>query len=241
MEKDLSMRIPRCLVKYVPSVILNPMRPIVCKILGKVKYSRAFYENDYHCENYRLDENDFESLMRKFEESGQKAELETVINHIKDIAKPKTWLEAGCQFGKSTFWLSKHYNSTKFYMLDFAEIAINFINKHNPIPERTIVWRGDITNICKDNFKFDNYFDFISLLDITEHLPKNIYYKAISEVFRVLKPTGYILLKQGNTILSEHINIRWEWQIVRDFKKAGFILERRLPHRHYLMRKPKNN
>ena len=231
------MKIPRWIVKCVPGFIREPMRPIAGYVFANVKYSKKFYEEDYHSKDYALQEQNLDSLMERFTEMGQKAKLHEALDEIQDIPVPAKWLEVGCQFGKSVFWLADRYPETKFYMFDFAETAISFINKHNPIPKRTVVWRGDVSEICNKDMRFDDFFDTVSMLDITEHLPKSIYFKAIDEVFRVLKPGGYLLLKQGNEILSEHINIRWEWQLVRDFEKAGFRLEQRLPHRHYLMHK----
>ncbi|MFX0133230.1 MAG: class I SAM-dependent methyltransferase, partial [Candidatus Hodarchaeota archaeon] len=217
------MKIPRWIVKCIPNIILDPMRPIIGRLIGNIYYSRHFYEEEYHSKGYCLHHCTLGILMKRFEEAGQKAKLYEVLDKINDLPKFKTWLEAGCQFGKSTFWISERYPSTVFYMFDFAEKAVNFIRKHNPIPERSVVWQGNITNVCYGNTKFDNFFDIVSLLDITEHLPKNVYYKAIYEIFRVLKPSGFLLLKQGNEILPEHINIRWEWQLIRDFKRGGFV------------------
>jgi len=233
------MSVRRWVVRCIPRFILEPMRPIAGYVFGNVKYSKKFYEEDYHSKDYILQEQSLDALMERFTKTGQKAKLFEALDEIQDLPAPSKWLEVGCQFGKSTFWLAQHYPETKFYMLDFAETAIDFINKNNPMRERTVVWQGDVSKICNKAMKFDDFFDIASMLDITEHLPKNIYFKAIDEVFRVLKPGGYLLLKQGNEVLPEHINIRWECQLVRDFKRRGFVLERKLPHRHYFMKKPK--
>lgn len=222
--------------KVTPDFILDPIRPIAGVILNRIKYSRKFYEEDYHAQEYDLQNQSLETVMERFEGVGDR--LFKTLEQIEDLPAPETWLEVGCQFGKSAFWLAKRFPTTTFYMFDFAQAAIDFINKYNPIPEQTMVWRGDATDICYEGNRFDNFFDFISILDFTEHLPKPVYKGTIQEAFRVLKPSGYLLLKQGNTIRPEHINIRWEWQLIRDFEKAGFKLERRLPYRHYLMSKP---
>lgn len=232
------MKIPRSLVKYIPNFILDPVRPIAGRLLSNINYSKDFYEEDYHSKEYRLPEENLDAVIKRFVEAGQKQRLYEVLDKIQDVPVPKNWLEIGCAFGKTTFWLAKYYDNTKFFMFDFAQTAIDFINRNNPIPDRTVVWRANVTSIRKDNCTFDDFFEFASLLDITEHLPKDAYFRCVSEAYRVIRPGGFALLKQGNEILPEHINIRWEWQLIRDFKKAGFLLERRLPYRHYLMRKP---
>ncbi|MCK4783895.1 MAG: class I SAM-dependent methyltransferase [Desulfobacteraceae bacterium] len=232
------MNIPRWIVRCIPNFILDPIRPIAGRLLGGIHYSKDFYEKDYHTKEYKLPQKNLESVIKNFVQVGQKQRLYEVLDKIRDIPVPKNWLEIGCAFGKTTFWLAEYYDNTKFFMFDFAQTAIDFINTNNPIPERTVVWKGNVANICNDDCAFDDFFEFASLLDITEHLPKDIYFRCISEAYRVIRPGGGALLKQGNEILPEHINIRWEWQLIRDFKKAGFLLARRLPYRHYLLRKP---
>ena len=209
-EEGVKVTIRRLLFKLTPNFILDLIRPIAGYILDRVNYSRKFYEEDYHTKEYALQEQNLESLMKRFTDTGHKAKLLEALEQIKDLPTPKTWLEVGCQFGKSTFWIAEQYPPTVFYMFDFAQTAIDFVNKHNPIPERTVVWKGDASNIRYKANTFDNFFDIVSILDFTEHLPREIYHKTIAEAFRVLKPSGFLLLKQGNTIRPEHINIRWE-------------------------------
>jgi SAM-dependent methyltransferase len=232
------MKIPRWLVRCTPNFVLGPIRPIAGRFLGDIDYSRDYYENDYHVQDYQLPHKSLDYVMKRFVDAGQKQKLYAVLDQIEDISAPQNWLEAGCAFGKTGFWLAEYYAQVKLFMFDFAETAVDFINKNNPVPERTVVWRGDITEIRNGECGFDNFFDFASLLDVTEHLPRDIYFMCTHELYRVIRPGGFLLLKQGNEVLREHINIRWEWQLVRDFKKAGFCLDRRLPNRHYLMSKP---
>ena len=231
------MSFRRTLVRFTPNILLDFLRPLACRVIGRIHYSRCFYEEEYHTKDYALPQQNLLTLMARFEETGQKAKMDAALDEIGDLT-PANWLEIGCQFGKSTFWLAARYPETFFYMFDFAQTAVEFIHKNNPIPERTKVWQGDVSQICCNNQSLDSFFDMVSMLDFTEHLPKEIYRKSITEALRVLKPGGHLLLKQGNEILPEHINIRWEWQLVRDFTKEGFLLERKLPYRHYLLKKP---
>jgi len=239
MRKESNISIRHLLFELTPDFIIDPIRPVAGYVLRRVHYSRRFYEQDYHAHEYGLKEQTLEALMDRFVQTGHKARLIEALEQMKDLPAPKTWLEVGCQFGKTVFWVADRYPATVFYMFDFAQTAIDFINKHNPIPEQTVVWRGDASDICYEGQRFDGFFDLVSMLDFTEHIPPKIYRKTITEAFRVLKPGGHLLLKQGNTIRPEHINIRWEWQLIRDFEKAGFLLKRKLPHRHYLMTKMK--
>ena len=121
------MKIPHWLVKCITNIILDPMRPIVGMVVSNIVYSRGFYEDEYHSKDYRLEDCALGALMKRFEEVGQKAKLYEVLDQLKDLPEPKAWLEAGCQFGKSTFWIAEYYPNTLFYMFDFAETAVNFI------------------------------------------------------------------------------------------------------------------
>lgn len=222
----------------VPKWVRNFARPLFYRLQRKIEYSKEFYETEYHSGTYRLQERSYQEVMAEWEAMGWKKMLFEVFDRIESPLAPRTWLEPACHHGKTVFWLAERFPETRFFMFDFSQTAIEFCTKYNPIPERSVIWQGDLTRIEHNGMTFDDYFDMATLLDVTEHLPADIYRKTIQEVFRVLKPGAHLLLKQGHEILPEHINILPERVLVRDFENAGFHLIERLPERHYLMRKP---
>jgi ubiquinone/menaquinone biosynthesis C-methylase UbiE len=222
----------------IPKPVRNLLRPVFYRLQTKIIYSREFYEQQYHRGIYRLPERDLADLMAEWEQMGWKEMLFQVMDSIRDPLNPRTWLEVACHHGKTAFWLAERFPDTRFYMFDFSSTAVEFCRRNNPIPERSEVWLGEVSDIKREENRFSEFFDAATLLDVTEHLPPDIYLSAIREVYRVLKPGGCLLLKQGHEILPEHINILPERRLVQDFSDQGFELVQKLPDRHYLMKKP---
>jgi ubiquinone/menaquinone biosynthesis C-methylase UbiE len=222
----------------VPKPVRNLLRPLFYRLQTKIEYSKEFYEEDYHRGSYRLPERNLADVMAEWEYMGWKKMLFRVLDSIDRPFQPVNWLEIACHHGKTAFWLAERFPTTKFYMFDFSSTAIEFCRRHNPIPNRSEIWVGDVSDIRSGIHPFGGFFEAATLLDVTEHLPVKLYRAAISEVYRVLCPGGLLLLKQGHEILPEHINILSERQLVRDFVDQGFHLVQNLPDRHYLMQKP---
>ena len=222
----------------VPKPVRNWLRPVFYRLQTKIVYSRSYYEQEYHRGIYRLPERVLSDIMAEWEQMGWKDMLFHVLDSIREPFQPATWLESACHHGKTAFWLAERFPHTRFYMFDFSATAVEFCQSHNPIPERSEIWLGDITDIRNEENRFEGFFEAATLLDVTEHLPQEIYKAAVREVYRVLRPGGWLLLKQGHEILPEHINVLSERRLVNDFCSQGFELVQSLPDRHYLMKKP---
>lgn len=211
------------------------------KLFNRVKfipYSKKWYENEYHFKVLHLDKVSYKTIMNYYERTGYKRRLFDVLESINLPSDTNyKWLEVGCHFGKTVFWSAEKYSNMTFYMFDFSEVAVKWIEKNNPIPNKTIVWQGDIQDISYNNNKFDDFFDIITCIDVTEHLPLHIYKRALKEIYRVLKPSGRLIIMQGTSTLPEHINIRPEKLYLSDILNSGFKLIRKLPHNHYLFTK----
>lgn len=201
-----------------------------------IKYSKKWYEKDYHIKKLELDKVSYDRLMSYWEKAGYKKRLFNVLDKIK-LQKNPNWLEVACHHGKTAFWSAERYPDAFFYMFDFSKPAIEWIIKNNPIPQRSEVWVGDITNISYKGKTFTDFFDIITCIDVTEHLPHKIYKIGIKEIYRVLKPRGILIIMQGNSILPEHINVMTEKQYLTDFLKRGFKFVKYLPNRHYYLTK----
>ena len=222
----------------VPKPVRNLLRPVFYRLQTKIVYSQDFYEQEYHSGIYQLPSRDLTSLMTEWEGMGWKEMLFRVLDSIRSPFTPTTLLEVACHHGKTAFWLAERFPEARFYMFDFSRTAVEFCQRNNPIPERSEIWQGDVSDIRHGSNRFDNFFEAATLLDVTEHLPQDLYRAAIRETYRVLQPGGYLLLKQGHEILPEHINILSERQLVQDFCAQGFQVAQALPNRHHLLRKP---
>ncbi|GAH73088.1 unnamed protein product [marine sediment metagenome] len=205
---------------------------------NKIIYSQKWYDEEYNEKIYNADKLDYQKLMKFLENSGYKKRLYDVLDKV-NIKPNSKWLEVACHHGKTVFWTAERYPNLNinFFMFDFSTTSIEWIKRNNPIPEKTVVWRGDIQEIAIKGNLFEDFFDIITCIDVTEHLPVKIYKKGIKEMYRVLKPGGQLIIMQGISDIIEHINIRPEKEYVNDFKIAGFKLIKNLPYRHSLLTK----
>ncbi len=202
------------------------------------EYSSEWYDNAYHLGRLNLKERNFYEINKMYEESGYRIRLENVLRKIKvDKKKSIKWLEIGCHLGLTSYWITEKYPNTTIYMFDFSKESINWCMKNFPNIERAVIWQGNVEKIFFGNQTFDNEFDYVTCIDVTEHLPEKIYKNMIYEIHRVIKPDGLLILMQGNTPNVEHIHILEEKELVKDFVNCGFSLIKKLPHRHYLFKK----
>jgi len=200
-------------------------------------YSRDFYEEGYH---QKLAEHTGGTL-EYWEAQGYRDRLMRVCNELDRYLTfgPHTrYLEIACMYGKTAFWLAQRYPQLDVWAFDFSDRFVQATRAVNPIGDRLTVWRGDVTDIRLDDQRFPAFFDFATCLDVTEHLPDDVYQQMLSELARVIRPGGHLLLMQGNTIAVEHIHVVPEDELVRDTQHAGFELVQELPERHYLFRRP---
>lgn len=200
-------------------------------------YSRDFYEHGYH---EKLAEQAGTTL-DYWESAGYRDRLMRVcdaLDQLVILGPHAHYLEVACMYGKTAFWIAERYPQLDVWAFDFSERFVEAARASNPIGERLTVWRGDATDIDRDGERFDQFFDLITCIDVTEHLPDDIYRRMLSELARVTRPGGHLLLMQGNTIQVEHIHILPEDELMRDVVAAGYEFVRTLPERHHLFRRP---
>jgi len=200
------------------------------------RYGREFYERGYHA---KLDEvsGGQAARLEYWESFGYRARLMTVCDALdRHVSLPKAaqYLEVACMYGKTAFWVADRYPQLEVWMFDFAETFVERCRAMNPIGSRLHVWRGECTDIRLGPSSFDQFFDFATCLDVTEHLPEDVYQAMLAELARVVRPGGHLLLMQGNTVQVEHIHVLPEDRLIGDVVQAGFKWLATLPERHHL-------
>jgi tetratricopeptide (TPR) repeat protein len=157
-----------------------------------------------------------------------------IILDLKGSNEKVKWLEVCCQLGMTAKWVKDKFPFVSMHMFDFSESVVQWLNTNFPYDAN--IWKGRIENIQNNESKFENYFDVVTCIDVTEHLPEEVYFRAIDEIHRVLKPGGLLLLMQGICKENpEHINIREESQFVQEFIERGFRYLKTFPYRHHLL------
>ena len=152
------MNPPVWLRRLTPKFIRNLCRPIFYKVQTKIEYSQEFYEKQYHGEWYRLPERGYAEIMSEWEAMGWKEMLYRVLDTVQCNLDPVNWLEPACHHGKTAVGLAERFPKATFYMFDFSRTAVEFCQNHNPIPGRSVIWQGDITQIEYNSQRFDNFF-----------------------------------------------------------------------------------
>ena len=117
----------------------------------------------------------------------------------------KTILEIACGRGGFAQYLFRNYNNIKkLYACDFSKSAIE-IGRKRLENYQSVVWQSeDIQNLSFDNASFDT----IISCETIEHVPQPL--KALSEIYRVLKPGGRFFLTCPN-----YFNLFGLWCIYR--------------------------
>lgn len=203
----------------------------------KFEYSEDWYNKVYHLGRVGVDRRSFKDVNAQYERAGYRKRLDTVLNSINIEDDQIHWLEIGCHLGLTSFWIISRYPKVHIHMLDFSEESIVWCNRHFPLRDRAVIWQCDAGCIRLGDNDLAEYFNIVTCIDVTEHLPNDVYKNMIAEIWRVLKPKGYLILMQGNSPLPEHIHILPEKTLVDDFIKQGFKLIKNLPYRHYLFEK----
>ena len=196
-------------------------------------YSRAFYEEGYH----ELLADQCGTTVEFWEQHGYRARLMEVCDELErhiDLTACRACLEVACMYGKTAFWLGERYPRLRVWAFDFSRRFVAATQAANPLGDRLTVWQSDATDIHLDGERFDGFFDIITCLDVTEHLPDDVYQRMLAELARVARAGGYLLLMQGNTVQMEHIHVLPEAELIRDAERHGFQHLVTVAHRHHL-------
>lgn len=145
-------------------------------------YDRAYYLTD--CTGYE------EFLRSKGIELDRR--LKKIIHHLK-VSKGQHLLDVGCGRGEIVFFAARHglYATGIDYSVDAIKLATEAYENQN----RNIQLNSKflVMNAKKMEFK-DSQFDWVVMTDVVEHLYSDELKQVYSEVYRVLKPDGKLLI-----------------------------------------------
>jgi 2-polyprenyl-3-methyl-5-hydroxy-6-metoxy-1,4-benzoquinol methylase len=102
-------------------------------------------------------------------------------------------LEIGCGRGGFSCWIAGHGRARRQVAIDYSEAAVQKARQYAESRALGVVWQvGDIQSIAYP----DASFDTIVSCETIEHVPDP--FRAIRELFRVLKPGGRLFLTTPN-------------------------------------------
>jgi spore maturation protein CgeB len=208
------------------------------KLGSDFHYSQEWYDSDYHINRLGLDVRTFDELCFQYEKMPYHKRLNEMLSILSLHSTNINWLEVGCHIGLTAYWAASKFPNAHFYMFDFSKTSIDWLKKEFPFPERATIWQASVEDIKLPETDLTGLMDVVTCLDVTEHLPDEIYKKMITEIYRVMKPGAILILLQGTAPNEEHIHILSEEQIDHDFIDVGFNkMQSPNPQWHYF-RKP---
>jgi ubiquinone/menaquinone biosynthesis C-methylase UbiE len=113
----------------------------------------------------------------------------------------KTVVDLGCGDGQWSIEISNHHNP-KLIGIDYNDLRLERYKQHIPGAEAKF---GSCLEIPLD----DNTADVVMFHQVLEHIPQPV--DALKEVYRVLKPGGWLMLSVPNegTWLKQQVQYRW--------------------------------
>ena len=118
-----------------------------------------------------------------------------------DLQPASKVLDAGCGTGTNSRWLAGL--GFKVTGADFSEFALS--RAKGDVDYR----REDLTALTFDDAKFDAIF----CIGVLMHIPEVD--KALTELVRVLKPGGWLILAESNATAPETYAFRLYWKLTR--------------------------
>ena len=190
-----------------------------------IEYSQEIYENKYHAKWTWIDEIHVPAdLLANFAtEEYYRARFH---NWLMPFKLRGSLLELGFNSGKTAYWFAQKYPDLTVDGIDFsrplAKIA-DLIPRLAPNLRNFVL--GDFSELPFSN----STYQFISCLDVIEHLPEKKYAEMIDECHRVLVPGGLIFIHVGQFDCEWHINRIPHEQVMIDFALRGFRLHYAIP------------
>jgi ADP-heptose:LPS heptosyltransferase/SAM-dependent methyltransferase len=149
------------------------------------------------------------------------------IERFLDIKLQGMGLELGFSNGRTLYYMSKKFPEAVFDGIDWMGSLI----KIKPFIKSLC---GNVNDLYTCNLnKFeqieDKVYDFITSLDVFEHLNTDDYNACLKECYRVLKPDGMLYVYIGKPESCSHINRRPDIAAIHEICASGFWFLKRVP------------
>jgi len=133
--------------------------------------------------------------MDMLREAGRRSDAHLVRYHLATnfIRPGDTVLDCACGLGCGAHILYQCSNAIKILGIDLSPDSVQYATLNYGIPDTIEFHAGDILNLSQLP---DNSVDFITSFGTIEHLPDPL--KYLSELERVLRPSGRILISVSN-------------------------------------------
>jgi 2-polyprenyl-3-methyl-5-hydroxy-6-metoxy-1,4-benzoquinol methylase len=136
-----------------------------------------------------------------------KKNLEEILSLLGNFRNKKI-LDAGC--GGGFYSIPLAMLSDEIYTLDISLKNLEILKKRSESLSNVHISRGDIENLPYNS----DFFDFILLLGVLEHLPNTR--KAVEDLRRVLAPKGKILC-----LVPNHNGVFWRINKLKSKFRSG--------------------
>nr|MBI5456052.1 class I SAM-dependent methyltransferase [Candidatus Levybacteria bacterium] len=131
-----------------------------------------------------------------------------IVKLLPEIKKEDLGLEIGLAGGVLAFVLRRHFNLNKLYTLEHPIVYKQYNNQFlNKLKNDYIILEP--VNLEENKLPWpDNFFNFIFLCDVVEHLVPSDIPNLIREIKRVLRKDGYLVIVTPNIAsLIKRINL----------------------------------
>lgn len=136
-----------------------------------------------------------------------------------NFVRDKNILDIACGEGEGVCLLSKSAKSV--VGVDIRNDAINFAKKHCHYGNADFKV-GDATNLLIE----ENFFDGVVSFETIEHLNKNDQYRFLSELKRVVKPNGFLIISTPDKRSWRKMGLSWDDHLHElDYKEFNDMLE----------------
>lgn len=186
-----------------------------------IEYSAKWYEEIYHPNAEWYGDMDTPSKLISWYHHKFRAHLERFRIWFAGVKLNQgELLELGFNTGKTAYYMSKLYPNLIIDGIDFSRAV-------QPIGDLLVKMMPNIRSMrlasCSDLPFDDNSYNFVTALDLFEHLPETTYQETIDEINRVMRGNGLVFVYTGQAIQDEHIHIIPPEKVVVDFMRRRIL------------------
>lgn len=137
-------------------------------------------------------------------------------------------LDAGCGVGTNIGWLTAAAGTRRIQAMDIAPSAVQACRRSAPNAD---VVRASMTALPYP----DRCFDLVASMDVLQHLTAADAATAATEMYRVLRPGGRVIVRTNAAFGRTHVPQQEDWRLYtpgalgQGLELAGFSVDRLTP------------